>query len=185
MNASKNKGKCYEREVAKHLSKVTELNFERVPSSGSFVGGANSFRNDKLSREQINLFEGDIITPKEWDHVRIECKWYKDFCWHQLFDPSGERVLNTWIKQAQQGTKPLWFLCFKINRCGDYVVFDSKYTHMLKTPLHKFEYNPVENLNFVFSHSLIITSKDLFFEMNKDTILVIGDNYAKPATQEK
>jgi len=171
MNASKNKGKSYEREVANYLSDVTELNFERVPNSGAFVGGANAFRTKTLSVEQIGMFEGDIITPKEWNHVRIECKWYKDFCWHQLFDCNGERTLNNWIKQAEQGTRPLWFLCFKINRCGEFVVFEEKYNLKLSIPLNFLRYHPND---FPLDKWYIIVSKDLFFEFNKDKIIALG-----------
>lgn len=165
-NASKNKGKAYERVVAKHLSEETDLNFERVPNSGAFIGGKNIARADKLTKEQIDIFEGDIITPIEWDHIRIECKWYKDFRWHQLFRPEGESILNSWIEQAEQGTRPFWFLCFKINNQGEYIVFDSKLDEYLNHPSNQFRYHSNHHSNWY-----TIVSMELFFKMNRVKII--------------
>ena len=171
MNASKNKGKSYERDVANHLSSITGLSFLRVPNSGAYVGGGNFFRTEQLSQEQVGMFEGDIITPKEWNHVRIECKWYKSFSWHQLFNATGEGVLNSWIKQAEQGTKPLWFLCFKINHCGEFIVFNSKFNDSFTLPLNILKYCPNEKF---LETGYTLVSKDMFFEFNKDKIISLG-----------
>ena len=48
-NPQKNKGKNFERFVAKHLSSVFDLNFERIPNSGAFTGGKNVSRASKLT----------------------------------------------------------------------------------------------------------------------------------------
>jgi hypothetical protein len=123
-NNNKDKGKVYEREIAKYLSTLTGKSFTRVPNSGAFIGGKNKFRADTLSEEQTDLFTGDIIVPPEWNHVCLECKWYKKIGWSALFSEDGECNLNNWIEQASQSPKPLWFICFKINRLGQYVVYD-------------------------------------------------------------
>jgi len=165
MNSSKNKGKVYERIVADHLSKITNLSFLRVPNSGAYVGKSNFFRTEHLSPEQIGMFEGDIITPKEWNHVRIECKWYKDFGWHQLFDASGEPTLNKWIAQAETGTRPYWFLCFKINRAGEFVVYgESLFKYISQFPVFM-EYSPTGS-----NKRYRISSMTNFFEINNAMI---------------
>lgn len=174
-NASKNKGKSFERDIAKHLSGVTGLNFERVPNSGAFVGGANFGRFSKLTTEQAGMFEGDIITPKEWNHIRLECKWYKDFRWHQLFDPDGEDNLNKWIHQAKQGSRPYWFLCFRINRAGEFVVFSEALSKLLKMPLNVMTYSSVLPENGSGVECFKIVSMCMFFEFNKDVILKLGE----------
>ena len=116
MNANKNKGKNFERFVAKHLTNVFGLNFERVPASGSFTGGKNVVRVDKLTDEQLLLCDGDIIVPKELSHICFECKWYKELSWNKLFKNEGESHLNKWIEQTEITSKPLWFVIFRINR---------------------------------------------------------------------
>jgi len=165
MNKNKNKGKAYERVVAKHLSSVFELNFERVPNSGAFVGGKNIETAKKLSDEQLLLMDGDIIMPIELSHVSIECKWYKDFSWKSLFSAKGESHLNQWIEQVSETTKPFWFICFKINNCGEYVVY-----------LDNDEYNVQANYNVYIKdgNKYIITSMINFFENNKESILKMG-----------
>ena len=166
MNKNKNKGKTWERELATHLSEVTGKSFLRVPNSGAYVGNSNSFRVEVLTPEQIGMFEGDIITPKEWDHVRFECKFYKKMAWGQLFQPEGESQLNSWIKQSKQGTRPLWFLCFKINNIGKFIVFDfeqgDKYNYNFDNCL-TYRVNGIDGMCY-------IATMDNFFELNKDII---------------
>lgn len=164
MNKNKNKGKTWERELATHLSKVTGKSFLRVPNSGAYVGDSNSFRVDVLTPEQIGMFEGDIITPKEWDHVRFECKFYKKIAWGQLWQKEGESQLNSWIKQAEQGSRPFWFLCFKINNIGKFIVFsDDPSLPYLFDNMLRYE---ADGLNGKY----YIATMDGFFELNKDKI---------------
>lgn len=168
-NANKNKGKSYERVVAKHLSAVTGLSFLRVPNSGAFVGGMNFHRSEVLSKEQIGMFEGDIITPVEWNHVRLECKFYKEITWSSLFSDGGESKVNSWIEQNEQGTRPYWFICFKLNRIGEFVIFPDSYTYFTK-------FNTVppmilENKSyFIYREKYRIVSMDNFFESNFQSI---------------
>ncbi|OQA94337.1 MAG: hypothetical protein BWY22_02533 [Bacteroidetes bacterium ADurb.Bin217] len=166
MNRNKNKGKTWERELATHLSKITGKSFIRVPNSGSYIGKSNIFRAETLSTEQIGMFEGDIITPKEWDHVRFECKFYKKISWNNLWQFDGDKELNEWIQQAEQGTRPYWFLCFKINNIGKFVVFPAHQSfyrfssHLIYTPKSiKCTYTPC-----------FIVSMDSFFENNINII---------------
>lgn len=168
-NANKEKGKTYERSVAKHLSRVFGLNFERVPNSGAFIGGKNIVRGNKLTKEQIDMFEGDIITPVELDHLRLECKWHKDISWPQFFSPSGEAKLNGWIDQSSQGTRPFWFLLFKINRAGEYIVFPSSMARILKMPESWLFYHPIDTPGYV------VVKMDGFFEMNTERILALKE----------
>jgi hypothetical protein len=173
-NANKNKGKAYERVVAKHLSQITNLSFLRVPNSGAFVGGMNFHRAETLSQEQVGMFEGDIITPVEWNHVRLECKWYKEITWSSLFSSDGEPKLNSWIEQAEQGTRPYWFICFKINHIGEFVIFPNIYC---TSPV---VYGGVPNLAqpmilenisyFIYKGKYRIVTMEKFFELNFEAI---------------
>lgn len=158
---SKTKGNAFERSVADHLTTVFEYNFERVPNSGAFVGGKNNQRYDSLSKSQQLIYEGDILVPDELYHLKIECKSYKAFAWHQLF--SRCKQLDEWIEQAHSPDK-LWFLIFKINRAGSYVCFDDH--HLESFSLSK---------NMLLYHGHIICSYDNFFEANKDMIMSMSD----------
>ena len=166
-NRSKDKGKVYERQVAKHLSNVFELPFQRVPNSGAFVGGKNVFRVEQMTEEQKLLADGDIIVPKELSHISFECKWYKQFRWHHLFEKKGEANLNSWIKQVSETTKPYWFILFKINRCGEYVVYPSKIYSLMPTG------NQIKYYMLDRDHGYVIQSLTGFFENNKDAILAL------------
>ena len=77
-NHNKNKGKSYERQLAKQLTSVFQLNFNRVPNSGAFIGGKNINRAQNLSEQQILLMSGDIIVPEQLAHVDFEFKFYKE-----------------------------------------------------------------------------------------------------------
>jgi len=154
MNNNKNKGKSYERSLAKHLTKVFGFNFERVPNSGAFVGGKNIFRAEKLSQNQLLSSSGDIMTPVELAHVDFECKFYKELAFNSLF--TNCEVLNKWLTQASCTVKPLWFLCFKINHKGEYLAFEKKHTKLL------------DNLDtyMIYKNAYVVTSLDKFFEQN-------------------
>lgn len=122
-NKNKNKGKSFEREIVDFLKELTGLYYQRVPNSGAFTGGKNQYRAREMEQDHLNNMDGDIIVPQSWSHISIECKFYKDFAWHHILQ-GDHKLLNKWIEQARQTTKNHWFLCFKINRQGWYVVFD-------------------------------------------------------------
>ena len=158
MNKSKAKGSGFERQFAKHLKEVFDLNFERVPNSGAFIGGNNVYRSKNLSDSQQLLFEGDIIVPDELSKIKFECKFYSNFPFHKLFS-SKVKQLDDWIEQAKD-TDKLWFLPFKINNKGVHLVFDSKYLNLFKLPN-----------NYMIYKEYIIILMDSFFEQNKAVLL--------------
>lgn len=155
-NPQKQKGNRLEREVAEHLTSVFDLNFCRVPNSGAFVGGKNEVRKQFLSENQILLATGDIIVPDELKHISLECKSYKEFSFHGLF--TSNKLLESWIEQARTSDKK-WFLIFKINRAGKYVVYETKHKWLI----------PGESIMQYKDCS--ICSMDGFFEKNKSLIL--------------
>jgi Holliday junction resolvase len=157
-SANKNKGKRGEREVADHLSKVFGLNFERVPNSGAFTGGKNFFRKQQLTETQNLLAEGDIIVPDELKHLCFEIKTYKEFSFAGVY--SKNKQLDDWIKQASATTK-IWFLVFKINHAGAFVVYSKKLQNILKIP----------RCFSIYQNEYIINGMSDFFENNKDILL--------------
>ena len=157
-NNNKNKGKRGEREVAAHLGKVFGLNFERVPCSGAFTGGKNFYRKAKLTETQNLLAEGDIIVPDQLKHLCFEVKTYKEFSFAGVY--TTNKQLDDWIAQASS-TDKTWFLVFKINHAGAFVVFDKKIQSVLKMPT-----------NFsIYKERFVIVSMVNFFENNKEILL--------------
>ena len=155
-NAAKNKGKAGERWVAAHLGKVFGLNFQRVPNSGAFTGGMNSFRKAVMTETQALLANGDIIVPDELKHLSFEVKTYKDFSFAGLF--TKNKQLDEWIAQAAACGKT-WFLIFKINHAGAFVAFNSFRSFTI--PGNKMLYR-----------EYTICSLDNFFETNKEALLI-------------
>jgi len=155
-SAAKNKGKAGERWVAAHLGKVFGLNFQRVPNSGAFTGGMNAFRKSSMTETQALLANGDIIVPDELKHLSFEVKTYKDFSFAGLF--TKNKQLDEWIAQAAACGK-IWFLVFKINHAGAFVVFDTFRSFTIPG-------------NKMFYKEYTICSIDNFFETNKETLLI-------------
>ena len=175
-NANKNKGKSFERVIAKHLETVFSLPFQRVPNSGAFCGGANAFRVAQMSTEQHMLVDGDIIIPKELLPFSFECKWYKDFSWNELLCTGGNSFITKWIEQASQTKKPFWFIVFKINRQGEFVCFPDKYReeNILMAGNH-ITFNKDNSICYV------VTPMEGFFEKNKEQIFELGRKYNEPS----
>lgn len=124
MTNSRDKGKNGERELCRILSDIFGGSFVRVPNSGAMVGKSNAYRLEKFSDTQGRAFRGDIIPPDHLPNLYVEAKSYKAFRFHQLLQPAGCDMLNTWIKQVNEGQveTDVSFICFKVNLIGWYVV---------------------------------------------------------------
>ncbi len=123
---SKQKGNSWELEVAKFLTATYQDTFLRIPSSGAFVGGKNSFRKSSLDASQLQSKKGDIHPPSAWTHWNIECKNYADFPFHQLW--TGDvKILDGWINQQKEveDLGDLNLILIKITRKDCWVVYPS------------------------------------------------------------
>jgi hypothetical protein len=119
----KAKGNSWERELANLLSSEFNLPFQRVPNSGAFLGGTNSFRRENLDAKQARIMTGDLIVPEELNHVSFECKFYKTFDYHQLYNKNKQ--FDEWVQQTIDGCNvdQMWFLCIKSNRREPIIAF--------------------------------------------------------------
>ena len=160
MNRNKEKGKAFERRVAKHLSSVFGVNFTRTPNSGAHTGGMNAVNN--FTQNQRLLLDGDIIVPECLRNVVFECKTKKVFSFPQLYKTC--KVLEGWISQTTVHDK-IWFLIFKINNQGEYVAFDEKYSVNIFR-MHTYH---------MYKMRYIIAPLADFFEDNKDLIIDINN----------
>ena len=107
-NKSKIKGSAYEAKIKRYLNSHFDIEFERMPLSGS-----------------IEYLKGDIWTPHDtaaWPFC-IECKHYKDIQCNNLLTAKSTDLLNFWrqaFREAEVMRKePL--LIFRWNRSKDFV----------------------------------------------------------------
>ena len=160
-SAAKQKGNAWERDVAKDLSETFNENFIRVPNSGAYTGGANVYRIDQLTEQQKRMMDGDIMVPPCLSRFKIECKNYKSFDFHQLFNEN--KTLDKWITQAEFGL--LWFLVIKVTRKGSFILFR-------KDISNKFLYK-----NFLlYKQKYIITDYREFWVNNEDAIRRLNED---------
>ena len=160
-SAAKQKGNAWEREVAKDLSEVFNENFIRVPNSGAYTGGANVYRIDQLTEQQKRMMDGDIMVPPCLSRFKIECKNYKSFDFHQLFNEN--KTLDKWITQAEFGL--LWFLVIKVTRKGSFILFR-------KDISDKFLYKNY----LLYKQKYIITDYREFWVNNEDAIRRLNED---------
>jgi hypothetical protein len=123
-SAQKTKGKGYENAVAKYLTGVYGSKFMRVPTSGAFLGGINYDRRELMTEGQIRAFKGDIIPPDDWNYFNCECKFYKGFNFHLLYD--GNKLLDGWITETLTTANPkdLNLIFMKFNNIGEYMAYE-------------------------------------------------------------
>lgn len=160
-SAAKQKGNAWERDVAKDLSETFNENFIRVPNSGAYTGGANVFRIDQLTEQQKRMMDGDIMVPPCLSRYKIECKNYKAFDFHQLFNEN--KTLDKWIKQAEFGL--LWFLVIKVTRKGSFILFR-------KVISKHFSYK-----NYLsYKDKYVITDYKEFWQKNADAIRRLNED---------
>lgn len=118
----KAKGNAWERKVAEHLTALYGEKFIRVPHSGAYIGGSNAHRKEYLHEGQIRSFKGDIVPGQSFPKFNAECKSYKDFPFHQLFQGSCKQ-LDEWIEQTMDvaDTGDFNIVFMKFNRKGTFV----------------------------------------------------------------
>ena len=160
-SAAKQKGNAWERDVAKDLSETFNENFIRVPNSGAYTGGANVYRIDQLTEQQRRMMDGDIMVPPCLSRFKIECKNYKSFDFHQLFNEN--KTLDKWIAQAEFGL--LWFLVIKVTRKGSFILFREDISN-------KFLYKNY----LLYKQKYIITDYREFWVNNEDAIRRLNED---------
>jgi hypothetical protein len=167
MSRQKQKGNAFERVTAEHLTKVFDLKFFRTPGSGAYVGGRNFYRAAELTNSQQLLLEGDIVVPEELSYLKFECKTLKKFSFSSLLEHNA--IFESWVEQAKSEVK-LWFLIFKINNRGTFIVYEK---NLYDNFDHPFD-NYVAYNSDALEHGVVIERIDEWFETNKETLLKIS-----------
>jgi Holliday junction resolvase len=158
----KAKGSSWERDVAKHLSELYNESFIRVPGSGAYIGGSNTFRKQFLDEGKIRSFKGDIVPGESFPLLNIECKSYSDFPFNLLY--SGEcKKLDGWLDQLMEPAdeNDINILAMKFNRKGKYIVSEAKH----KTLLSGSNYTVYHNKRKPHG-PWIISDYDSFWQLN-------------------
>ncbi len=102
-----NKGKSFERQIAKILSDMTQVDWKRVPMSGAF---------STINKSEDNRFFGDLFTEnKLYSNIIIECKKTKaPITLFEIFNKKSR--LNEFISQTEKESKDKdWVLIFSWN----------------------------------------------------------------------
>lgn len=168
MSRQKQKGNAFERVVAEHLTKVFDLKFFRTPGSGAYVGGRNFHRVNELTNSQQLLLEGDIVVPEELAFLKFECKTLKKFSFSSLLDSNA--IFESWVDQAKSEDK-LWFLVFKINNRGTFIVYEENYYDLFDHPRDNRVVYDTDAAG-----SVVMERMDDWFETNKQTILKYAEH---------
>lgn len=167
----KAKGSSWERDVARYLTEQFGQTFIRAPGSGAYVGGTNNVRKQFLHQGQIRSFKGDIVPGESFPAMNAECKSYKDFPFHQLFQGSV-KILDQWIEQcmAAADTGDFNILFMKFNRKGRYVAFQAQPNHTNLFLTRHFNYGTQHHGHW------FIMDMDLFFELNSNKFAELCSN---------
>ena len=161
---SKAKGNSFERQVADFLTNIYGEKFIRAPGSGAYVGGKNTHRKQLLHEGQIRNFKGDIVPGQSFPRFNGECKSYKDFPFHQLFQGSC-KILDGWIDVADEGDFNILFM--KFNRKGTYVAVQAQPNHTSLYFTRHFNYATAKHGHWLFM------DYDLFWELNADSVKLL------------
>ena len=159
-NKGKSKGNSGERKIAEFLTTLYGAKFLRVPNSGAFLGGFNSFRKAALDEGQIATFKADLIPPSNMRKLVVESKFYGNFPFHNLLKNEPIPLLDKWISQAVASADDgdFWVVVFRINHKGSFIVFDKQ--HFDKFTVH----------NHSMYKEFVVTDFEDLFTDNKDVI---------------
>lgn len=137
------KGKNFEREVAKILTKITGVKWMRVPQSGATA-----------TTQGTENFRGDIFCEDEkYKNVVVECKIRKEpILLEELFEEEKKQnKLADWITQTKKEAQNKKFIlfCKSNNRKIIVVSNDKELIHMFSSNFFYFKNNYFTLLTFL------------------------------------
>jgi len=96
----------------------------------------------------------------------VECKFYKEFPFHHFLINKSIPDLDDWIGQQYDAIEEdsFWFIAFKINRVGSYIVIPSDECEFIKND--KFSHS----LYYYKDREFIVTEFEDFITRYKDEI---------------
>ena len=108
VNKSKIKGSAYEAKIRDLLTQELNLEFKRMPLSGS-----------------LEYLKGDLWTPHDtaaWPYC-IECKHYAEVNWNGLLTAKSSDLLDFWRQAVREAKvmKKMPLVIYRWNRSKDYI----------------------------------------------------------------
>lgn len=182
MVQSKNKGNCFEREIANEFTERFNDHFQRTPQSGAITGGFNRAKVANLRNDACEILSSDIISP-EFFPFALELKNYGEKTGPKMYSilEGNERVLDKWLSQARgdaEFAKKQFLVLFKITRKSTYICIDyNKFIETLKE-------NNLElpNSFIKYKNTIILDKNDFldnfiayYFPLDKRNIKRTGD----------
>jgi hypothetical protein len=171
---AKAKGNMWEREICKFLGDTLGGNFMRVPNSGAYMGGKNTFRKAHMSDVQQRAAKGDIIPPDDLPLLNLEAKNYADIAFHQIIDGQCKQ-LDIWIDQTEEpaDAQDASFTIFKITRKGSWVAFKASLQDKvdltgLSYVVYRKGFNTAQHCDY------LVVSYEPFFTQNRAAIRKLG-----------
>jgi len=146
MSTSKCIGNTFERRVGALFSTALGGTWVRVPNSGAYVGGKNCHRRQNLDEDRLTLFSADLIPPKGWENVIVECKKRAKIEFRQFADINGSKLLNEWIDQVYSDNKEFLpetksrLIVFAPKFGGMYVTYHTPLRHQVPEQWNHIEY---------------------------------------------
>ena len=195
-NASKNKGKVGEREVADIFTSALGHPFQRIYCSGASVGRSNSYRLEQLTKGQGLSQLGDVMAAEYMaNQFVLECKNYADLDFHTLLLEKCSKQLLGWYDEMQYDAesaitllkgkkKPIFgALCVKITRKGLWIVVDmGMLTNTLghyTLPKPYLTFGPHETREALkkegWSSILVMCELEPFLEANKENLSKVNE----------
>jgi len=117
------KGRRWEQEAAKLLTKTTGKQHFRVPNSGAMSTSLDI---------KDQRFQGDIFVEDPEHQTVIECKYVNKLSLNMLLSKKGN--IHRWISKLEE--YPDWILLIKLRNAGAYAITPYKETMYRLFPKH-------------------------------------------------
>ncbi len=173
---SKNKGKSFENEIAKQLSKsFYPFQFKRVLHSGAILGGKNVKNISNYSEILANLFIGDVVCTNDSEtneifRFNVECKFYKTPETLDNFLGETNSNLPKWYEESivdSQKVNKDPILIVKWNRSSVYCIIKENFINDLPSTVSSYVFLQKFNLK-IFLFKEAIKDKKWWFKILKD-----------------
>jgi hypothetical protein len=122
------KGQSAELAIVHEFCNRFNDHFQRVPSSGAWVGGQNRFKAANLNQAAKQTLAGDILCPP-WFCFSLESKNYSEAGGPKMYSilEGDERVLDKWLVQSRgdaEFSNKQFMILFRITHKAAYIVVD-------------------------------------------------------------
>ena len=165
---SKNYGKGFEYEIRDVLREATGIqSFERVPTSGAWIGGKNAYKAQTGRDDVTEIMAGDIICPQGWRWT-VECKNHENVPFHQLFLGEGSKTVDSFLAQIYDAAKtarkePLLVMKLRKKAKKNSIAMGTLVAELAE---HSFDISGINHIQYTGKLSDDISATWLFFDLD-------------------